>query len=89
VTAYDTRMATQQPTDAEVFQVFLAQQVATTGRTKSPEELVRLWRDRQQEHDDTLDALHEAIADVEAGRVHPFDEVNAEIRRKHGWNSAE
>ena len=80
-------MATQQPTDAEVFQLFLAEQVASTGRTKSPEELLRLWRQRQQEQDDTLDALHDGIADMEAGRVQPFAEVNDEIRRKHGWSS--
>jgi predicted transcriptional regulator len=82
-------MATQQPTDAEVFQLFLAEQVASTGRTKSPEELLRLWRQRQQLQDDTLAALHEGIADMEAGRVHPFAEVNDEIRRKYGWSSNE
>jgi hypothetical protein len=80
-------MATQQPTDAEVFQLFLAEQVASTGRTKSPEELLRLWRQRQQEQDDTLDALHQGIADMEAGRVQRFADVNDEIRRKHGWSS--
>lgn len=82
-------MATQYPTDAEIFQRFLAEQVATTGRSKSPEELVRLWRERQKEQDDTLKALDEGIADMEAGRVHPFAEVNDEIRRKHGWSSPE
>jgi len=80
-------MATQQPTDAERFQLFLAEQVASTGRTKSPEELLRLWRQRQQEQDDTLDALHEGIADMEAGRVQRFADVNDEIRRKQGWSS--
>jgi hypothetical protein len=80
-------MATQQPTDAEVFQLFLAEQVASTGRTKSPEELLRLWRQRQQEQDDTLDALHEGITDMEAGRVQRFADVNDEIRWKQGWSS--
>lgn len=82
-------MATQQPSDAEVFQLFLAEQVATGGRAKSPEELVRLWRERAAEKDQALEALREGIADMEAGRVHPFAAVNEEIRRKHGWASNE
>jgi predicted transcriptional regulator len=82
-------MTTQFPTDAEVFQQFLAEQVATTGRSKSPEELVRLWRERQREQADSLKALEEGIADMEAGRVRPFHEVNDEIRRKHGWSPTE
>jgi hypothetical protein len=86
---YDSNMATQNPTDAEVFQRFIAEQVATTGRSKSPEELLRLYRQRQQELADSLEALQEGIADMEAGRVHPFDEVHDEIRREHGWSSNE
>jgi predicted transcriptional regulator len=82
-------MATQNLTDAEVFQQFLAQQVATTGRTKSPEELLRLYRQRQQEQDDSLAAIEEGIADLEAGRVYPSVDVHEEIRRKHGWSSGE
>ena len=84
---YDANMATHDSTEAEVFQQFLAIQVASAGRTKSPEELVRLWCSREQEQRDTLGAIEEGIADMEAGRVHPFTAVNDEIRRKHGWVS--
>jgi predicted transcriptional regulator len=80
-------MATQNFTYAEVFQRFLAQQVATTARSKSPEELLRLWRERQREQAETLVAIEEGLADLEAGRVHAFDDVNEEIRRKHGWSA--
>ena len=83
------RMATQNPTDAEVFQQFLALQVATTGRSKSPEDLVRLWREREREQTNSLSALEEGVADMNAGRIHLFAEVNDEIRRKHGWSTAE
>jgi len=76
------------PTHAEVFQRSLAEQAVATGRNKSPEELLRLWRQRQQEEAETRDALQEGIADMEAGRVYPFARVNDEIRRKHGWKSA-
>jgi hypothetical protein len=82
-------MATQHPTDAEVFQQFLSQQVASDGRNKSPEELVRIWRERQREFSDSLKAIQEGLADVEAGRVFPFTDVNEEIRRQHGWSPAE
>jgi len=82
-------MATQHPTDAEVFQRFLAQQVASDGKNKSPEELLRIWRERQREYEGTLKALDESISDMEAGRVYPFSEVNDEIRRQHGWSSVE
>jgi predicted transcriptional regulator len=86
---YDAIMATQNLTDAEIFQQFLAQQVATTGRSKSPEELLQLYRERQQEQDDSLAAIEEGIADLEAGRVYSSADVHEEIRRKHGWSSGE
>jgi predicted transcriptional regulator len=82
-------MATQDSTDAEIFQRFITLQVASGGRTKSPEELLRLYRERQKEQSDALEAIEEGIADLEAGRVHPFTEVHDEIRRKHGWASPE
>jgi hypothetical protein len=82
-------MATQNLTDAEMFQQFLTEQVATTGRGKSPEELLRLWRERQQEKAETDEALAAGISDMEQGRVHPFAQVNDEIRQKHGWRSAQ
>jgi hypothetical protein len=82
-------MATQNFTDAEIFQLFLAEQVATTGRNKSPEDLVRLWRERQREQSETVEAIEEGIADMEAARVHSFHEVNNEVRQKQGWTSKE
>jgi predicted transcriptional regulator len=86
---YDINMSTQSPTDAEVFQRFLAEQVATAGRSKSPEELLRIWRERQREQVESLEALREGLADMEAGRVYPFDAVNNEIRHQYGWSPLE
>jgi hypothetical protein len=82
-------MATHNPTDAEVFQRFLTEQVATTGRMKSPEELLRIWRERQREHADSMEAIEEGIDDLNAGRLHSFSDVNDEIRRRHGWSASE
>jgi hypothetical protein len=61
-------------------------QVASGGRTKSPEELLQLYRERQMELRDSLDAVKEGISDIKAGRVYSFDDVNDEIRRKHSWS---
>jgi predicted transcriptional regulator len=77
-------MATQNLTEAEIFQRFIAQQIATSGRSKSPEELLRLFRERQQEQDDSVAAIEQGIADLEAGRVFTAADVHDEIRRKHG-----
>lgn len=88
-TVYNKSMATQHRTDAEVFQLFLAEQVSTGANDRSPEELVRMWRELERESADTIRAIQEGIADMEAGRVFPFAEVNDEIRRQHGWSSAQ
>ena len=78
-------MSTQHRTDAEAFQLFLAEQVAGGAKDRSPEDLVRLWRERERESVDAIRAVREGLADVEAGCVYPFAEVNDEIRRQHGW----
>jgi predicted transcriptional regulator len=78
-------MSTQHRTDAEAFQLFLAEQVAGGAKDRSPEDLVRHWRERERESVDAIRAVREGLADVEAGRVFPFAEVNDEIRRQHGW----
>lgn len=80
-------MTTQHLSDAEGFQIFLAQQVAGGAKDRSPEELLKLWRERERESADSLRAIQQGIADMEAGRVFPFEEVNNEIRRSHGWSA--
>lgn len=40
----------------------------------------------ENDHEDTVRDLQAALGDVEAGRVRPFAEVDAEIRAKHGFS---
>jgi len=52
-------------------------------------ELYRQAKSRDPNHDidDAVIDVAEALADVEAGRVRPFAEVDAEIRVKHGFRA--
>jgi predicted transcriptional regulator len=42
----------------------------------SPELAVAIWREREE----TLDAIREGLADVEAGRTFPAEEVIRQLR---------
>jgi predicted transcriptional regulator len=44
----------------------------------SPEQALALWR----EHEESLAAIREGLADVEAGRTRPADEVLRELREE-------
>ncbi len=57
---------------------------------ESMHELLDLWLLKNpplQEQAETMDAIREGLANVEAGQVHDFDKVNADIREKHGWSN--
>ena len=80
-------MSTQFPTDAELFLEFLRDQIAGGAGGRAPEEFVDLWRAQRHPSDAAADAIREGVEDMQAGRVLPFDEVNDEIRRRHGWST--
>lgn len=40
----------------------------------------------QEESTEAIQAIQEALQDVEAGRVRDFDEVNESILKQHGWD---
>jgi len=57
---------------------------------ESMHELFDIWllkNPPEQEQADTIAAIHEGLADVEAGRIHDFDKVNMDIRSQHSWPS--
>jgi hypothetical protein len=68
------------PTPAEAFLAFLNAQVPNGGKNKSPEELLRLWRD---EYNATVADIRRGMEEFEAGGGRPFREVEEELRRKH------
>ena len=77
----------QAPTELETFHHFLSEQLATGNKELSPEEFLRLWRAQQRDYDETIEAVKEGVADMEAGRVRPLRDVAEEIRRKHKSSS--
>lgn len=74
-------MATQLPTDAECFHDFLGTQIENGGRELSPEELLAYWR---QEHAEAVEDIRQGLRNMEAGLGRPFEEVDAEMRKKYG-----
>lgn len=50
----------------------------------SLEECLRAWRAAREE-EETIAAIQAGLDDVAAGRVKTIAEVDAEIRRQHGW----
>lgn len=70
-------------TELESFKQFLEVQINRGAADLSPEESVRLWR---VEFSKSVEALREALVDMEAGdRGRPLRDVAEEIRQRHGW----
>jgi hypothetical protein len=73
------------------FHRFLSQQLQNGGPGMSPEEALDLWRAEhpsREDYEETVRALREALADIEAGdKGIPFEQFDAEMRRKHGLGS--
>ncbi len=65
-------MPTPQINTLASFHQFVGQQLASEDTAQmSPELAVAIWREREE----TLDAIREGLADVEAGRTFPAEEV--------------
>ena len=59
------------------FHQFVGRQLVSEGAAQmSPELALALWREREE----TLAAIREGLADVEAGRTYPAEEVLRELR---------
>jgi predicted transcriptional regulator len=79
----ENAMSMQSPTDAEAFYDFLGQTLSHGERETPPEALLRKWR-AQREYDETVEAIREGLAQMEAGLGRPVEEVFADLRRKYG-----
>lgn len=65
----------------------LQQQMATgkyTSENQVLEEALRLLN-KQSQHDETLQAIREGIADADAGRVMSIDEAFESVRQSHPY----
>ncbi len=76
-------MSTQLPSDAQAFACFLNEQIENGGADKSPEELLRLWR---EDHAAAIEDIRSGIKNMEAGRGVPFEEVDPAIRAEFGFS---
>jgi predicted transcriptional regulator len=65
----------------EDFHRFIGEQLQSDEAAQmSPEQALAIWRERQE----TLEAIREGLADVEAGRTKPLDEFLADFQARHG-----
>lgn len=76
-------MSMQSPTDAESFYKFLGHTLTHGERETPPEALLRKWRE-QREHEETVEAVREGMADIEAGRFQTLEDFDRGFRAKNG-----
>ena len=63
------------------FHQFLGRQLESASAALiSPEQALALWREEQE----TIAAVREGLADVNAGRTKPLDQFDREFRQRHG-----
>jgi len=73
----EVMMQSLQPSTLANFHEFIGQQLASGSAAQmSPELALALWRERQ----DSVVAIREGLADVEAGRTYPAEDVIRELR---------
>ncbi|HUG68868.1 MAG TPA: hypothetical protein VMM76_14060 [Pirellulaceae bacterium] len=72
-------MATELQCELIDFYEFVGRQVADRNVKLSPEQVVALWRHRQQENE----AIREGLRAVEEGRTRPIEEFIDEFRQRH------
>jgi hypothetical protein len=80
-------MATERANDLRAFREFLDAKLSNGLSSLTPAECLDLWEYENQtdeEREETFEAIREGLADVEAGRVRPFEEFDREFRATHG-----
>ncbi len=74
-------MSVSQATDLENFHHYVGKQLASKSTcSMSPEEVVARWREEQE----TLDAIREGLADIDAGRTKTIEEFDRDFRKRYG-----
>ena len=80
-------MAIERSNDLRAFRGFIDEQLASDGSELALDETLARWEYQNQneaERADTLRAIRQGLADIEAGRVQPLEDFDLEFRRKHG-----
>jgi hypothetical protein len=80
-------MATERFNDLRAFKGFIEEQLSNEGAELSLDEALVNWEIENQtdgEREDTIRAIHQGLADVEAGRTRPLEDFDRDFRLKHG-----
>jgi len=80
-------MSTDAYNDLQGFHQFIGQQLESGQVPLSPDEALEAWRLQHrspEEYAEDVEAIREALADIEAGEVGvPWETFNAEFRKRH------
>jgi hypothetical protein len=80
-------MATDRANDLQAFKSFIDQQLEQGGSLPTLEQALARWEyenTSEEEREETRAAICRGLADLDAGRVRPFEEFDREFRAKHG-----
>jgi predicted transcriptional regulator len=73
-------MSVREASSLENFHQFVGEQLRSSQAANlTPEEALALWREQQE----TIEALHEGMDDVESGRVKPLDDFIRDFESRH------
>jgi hypothetical protein len=77
-------MSANVSSELHAFRQFLDAQIESGRDDLTPEESLRLWRAERQEFEESVAAIREALAELDAGgKGTPLDEFVKEFRRQH------
>jgi hypothetical protein len=80
-------MGTERINDVRAFRSFLDEKLSRCGNALTLDEALELWEFENltdAERQDTLQAIRQGLADVDAGRTRPAEDVVRDLCRKHG-----
>ncbi len=80
-------MATDRANDLHAFRSFIDDELAQGGAGLTLDEALARWdyeNSSEEEREETRAAIRRGLADIDAGRVRPFEEFDREFRAKHG-----
>lgn len=73
-------MSIEPDSDLANFHRFVSQQLATGGSNRTPEEVLAMWREREE----TIVAVREGLEAIDAGQTTPLEEFAEDFERRHG-----
>ncbi len=80
-------MAIERSNDLRAFKGFIDEQLANGGADLTVDEALARWEyenSPEEEREETIQAIRQGFADIEAGRVRPIEDFDREFRQKHG-----